>query len=100
MIDLATLKEQFLAGKVVLIDIRERDEWDAGHVTNAIFMPLSSFANLDLVNHIPPNLPHYLYCASGKRAVIAQKMLEPYIPHVIALAEGFTDLKAHGFPTQ
>ena len=99
MMDLSTLKEHFLTGRAVLVDVREREEWEAGHVEDALFLPLSQFGALDLRSLLHADKPHYIYCVSGRRAKLAQKLLIPYVSEVVALDEGFADLKAHGFPT-
>jgi rhodanese-related sulfurtransferase len=50
-----------------LIDVREPHEFDAGHVSGALNMPLSSFAPNDL----PQDKPLVLMCRSGARSATA-----------------------------
>ena len=56
-------------GSVLLIDVREPDEFGAGHIAGAVNMPLSVFA--------PGNVPDagkrtvVLQCAGGKRSGMA-----------------------------
>ena len=42
---LETVKKEIAAGTAELIDVREQDEWDAGHVIGARLIPLSEFQN-------------------------------------------------------
>jgi rhodanese-related sulfurtransferase len=60
--------------EIILIDCREQDEWDAGHVEQAMFKPLSDFENQtkDLTN---PNAKVAIMCRSGKRSMSACQFL-------------------------
>lgn len=51
----------------ILLDVREKDEFNKGHIPNAINIPLSDFniANIDKSKFI------YVYCHSGKRSQLA-----------------------------
>ena len=57
------------AGGAVVVDVREADEFAAGHIPGAINMPLSTFQ--------PSELPHMqgkklvLNCLGGKRSAMA-----------------------------
>lgn len=57
------------AGDAVVVDVREVDEFAAGHIPGAINMPLSTFQ--------PSQLPHpagkklVLNCLGGKRSALA-----------------------------
>lgn len=55
----------------VLVDVREKDEWDGGHVEGAIFLPLSLFKDglsADELKPIPKDKIVYIHCVSGFRA--------------------------------
>ncbi len=43
---LATIKKSTEAKDAILVDVRELDEWKAGHVTGATFLPLSALEML------------------------------------------------------
>jgi rhodanese-related sulfurtransferase len=49
-----------------LVDVRERNEFSAGHVEGAINVPLSAFASH--AHLIPKDAPVILYCAAGMRS--------------------------------
>ena len=57
--------------KAVIIDVRENDEWNAGHIAGAIHIPLGQ------INERLPELARYkdstiiTQCRSGKRSVKA-----------------------------
>jgi rhodanese-related sulfurtransferase len=59
-------------GSVLLVDVREADEYTAGHIPGALFNPLSKFD--------PSKLPVategkrvVIYCRSGRRSVTAME---------------------------
>lgn len=49
-----------------IIDVRERFEYEAGHIENAINIPMSEFR--DRLDEIPTDRPVYLHCLSGQRS--------------------------------
>ena len=51
----------------VLLDVREADEYAAGHVTGSINLPLSE---IDIVETVIPdrNTPVFAYCLVGSRS--------------------------------
>ena len=69
-----SVKEYRNTPEAVLIDVREVDEYQSGHIPGAVNIPLSSISSFDL----PKNRPLYLYCLRGsrsRRAVTALKRL-------------------------
>ncbi len=95
---LVKLKQELEAGSALLLDVREMHEWDAGHLKDAQFVPLSA-----LKEGIDPDVDKtktiYLHCRSGGRVRTARPILEGmgYNP-VIDLREGFAELDSLGFP--
>ncbi|MFF7637207.1 rhodanese-like domain-containing protein [Kitasatospora sp. NPDC008050] len=60
-----TVQVENLPADAVLIDVREQDEWDAGHAEGALHIPMSQFtARLDEV----PEAPLYVVCRVGGRS--------------------------------
>jgi rhodanese-related sulfurtransferase len=57
----------------VLIDVRERSEWQHGHAPNAQLIPLASLARR--VSEIPRDRDVLLICRSGNRSGTAQRQL-------------------------
>ena len=49
-----------------IIDVRERMEYENGHIKGAINIPLSELR--DRVNEIPKDRPVYLHCRTGQRS--------------------------------
>ena len=55
----------------LLIDVREPDEYAAGHIPGAVNAPLSTLAQADL----PADRPLFLYCLRGSRSARAAGLL-------------------------
>lgn len=68
-------EEEFRKGyrKAQLIDVREPNEFDAGHILGARNIPMSQLKMR--MKEIRPDLPVYLYCQSGMRSARAAQFL-------------------------
>ncbi|NMD71818.1 rhodanese-like domain-containing protein [Bacillus sp. DNRA2] len=68
-------EEDFRAGyrKSQLIDVREPNEFEAGHILGARNIPLSQLKMR--LKEIRPDKPVYLYCQSGTRSGRAAQLL-------------------------
>jgi rhodanese-related sulfurtransferase len=53
-------------GDDLLLDVREQDEWDAGHVPGSVHVPLSEF--LARVDEVPRDRPISVICKVGGRS--------------------------------
>jgi rhodanese-related sulfurtransferase len=61
------------AGGAVLVDVREADEYDAGHIAGARNLPLSVLRQR--YRELPRDRPLTLYCGVGQRAYYAARFL-------------------------
>ncbi|OXX83899.1 pyridine nucleotide-disulfide oxidoreductase [Paraclostridium benzoelyticum] len=52
--------------KAYIIDVREKDEFEEGHLIGAVNIPLSEIRNR--IDEIPKNKPVYLHCRSAQRS--------------------------------
>ena len=61
----------------VVIDVREPDEFEDGHVRGAINIPPAKLMNQpeDLVN-IPKDAALIIYCRSGSRSSVSKNILQ------------------------
>lgn len=90
---LARVRQEVVAGQAVLVDVREPDEWRAGHVAGAVAAPLSQLASATL----PKDKPLYLYCGAGIRARMAARTLREQGYDARPLSAGYGKLVRHGF---
>lgn len=68
-----------------LIDVREQDEWDRGHITGALHLPLSAIKKDPEIFSPHRQTPCVLYCQRGMRSRMAAEIL---------LQAGFTDISS------
>jgi rhodanese-related sulfurtransferase len=99
---LETVQQRVEEGDAVLVDVREKDEWDAGHIEGARLLPLSALeAGLtpeQLAKVLPADKVIYCHCAAGGRCLLAERVLKPLGYDVRPLKSGFKDLTKFGFP--
>lgn len=82
-IDVAGLAAARAAGAdLQIVDVREPDEWAAGHMPGAVLIPLGQLAQR--AGELDPARPVVMVCRSGNRSGTATKLL---------LQGGFTDVK-------
>ncbi len=65
----AQLKQQLAATNPLLIDVREFNEFNAGHIPSAINLPLRTLT--EHLAEIPQDRPVIVYCSTGYRAAMA-----------------------------
>lgn len=98
---LATVKKNVEQDKAVLVDVREKGEWDNGHIAGATFLPLSELRNgiskSALAKRISKDQIIYTHCAVGIRSCRAADYLLNHGYDVRPLKPGYEDLVAAGF---
>jgi adenylyltransferase/sulfurtransferase len=98
--DVASLKARLDAHEPpVLIDIREREEWEQGHIPGAHFIP-RGFLELQVEDLVPGHdVTIVVYCAGGVRSALGALALRQMGYHQVeSLAGGFGAWKSAGFP--
>ena len=83
-----------------VLDVRERSEWDAGHIPGSLFEPYHD------LNGMPPGLdpdqPVAAICASGQRSAVAASLLQRHgarsVVHVVD--GGVGTWRARGWPIE
>ena len=64
---------ELVENNAYIIDVREKNEYDNGHIINAVNIPLSELR--DRISEIPKDIPVYLHCRTGQRSYNAAKAL-------------------------
>lgn len=98
---LETVRKDVEQGKPVLVDVREKSEWERGHIKDCVLLPLSDLRDGISEKMLKEKLPEkkilYAYCVVGKRAVTAGVILEKADYEVRPLKPGYKDILKVGF---
>ncbi len=100
-VDPAVVREQASNGAVV-IDVREPEEWSAGHIPGAKHVP-KSYLESRIEGAVPDRDAHViLYCASGNRSAWAARTLTEDLGYesVESMTGGFTLWKDRGYEVE
>ncbi len=100
-IDATHARDRIESGEPVVVDVREQDEWDEGHIPGAVHIPRGQLESR--IERLAPDTarPVVVYCSAGNRSAFAAKTLTDLgYEDVASLAGGFTDWKRNGFPVQ
>jgi molybdopterin/thiamine biosynthesis adenylyltransferase/rhodanese-related sulfurtransferase len=98
-IDSTTARD--LNGNALFVDVREREEWDEGHIPGAVHVPRGNLESR--IEGVAPDRDDkvVIYCASGARSAFAAKTLgELGYSDVVSLQGGFSDWKRNGYDVQ
>lgn len=69
-------KEMMDNQEVLILDVREQDEYDSGHIPGAVLLPVGSITEESAAEVIPEKDATVLvYCRSGNRSKTAAKAL-------------------------
>ena len=100
-VDPAAVREQVGNGAVI-VDVREPEEWGAGHIPGAVHVP-KSYLESRIEGAVPDHAKHVvLYCASGNRSAWAARTLIEDLgyEHVESMTGGFTLWKDRGYEVE
>ena len=87
------------SGEAVIVDVREKDEWDEEHIPNATHLSRGTI-ELDIEEKVPdPNALIICHCGGGGRSALAAESLQKMgYKNVRSMAGGFKAWKAAGLP--
>src|SRR5256885_4880414 len=97
------LAHQHEAGRdkqdIVLVDVREKNEWNEGYIPGAIHVP-RGFLELQIEEAVPDKSKTVvLYCAGGVRSLMAGKTLQEMgYGKAISMSGGFGGWEGPGDP--
>lgn len=91
-----TLDRMASGEPIVLIDIREQNEWNLGHAEGALYIGRGVLER-EIESRVPRDAQVVLYCANGNRSLLAsQTLTEMGYTNVASMAGGFRDWVASG----
>lgn len=84
---------------LVLLDVREDDEWRAGHAPQALHIPLRDVpARMDELAELPDDQPIYVVCRTGGRSMQATAFLNANGYEAVNVAGGMKSWETEGRP--
>jgi len=88
------------SGKAVIVDVREKKEWDEEHIPDATHLSRGTI-ELEIEEEFPDlNKTIITHCGSGGRSALAAESLQKMgYKNVRSMAGGFKAWKAAGLPT-
>lgn len=99
---LEQVKKALADKKAVLLDVREKTEWNKGHLNGAKLIPLSELKKdmlpKELLQQLPKDKVIYAHCAAGGRCLTAADILRKAGYDVRPLKDGYSSLLKNGFP--
>ena len=81
----------------VLVDVRTENEWESGHISGSINLPLNQLK--DRLNEIENDKESVFYCQTGFRSSIALSLVEQNFSNISDLVGGFTAWEASKLTT-
>jgi rhodanese-related sulfurtransferase len=81
---------------VFLLDVREDDEWAAGHAPDAVHIPLGQLGGQ--TDQVPRDRDVYVVCRAGSRSAYAAQALSAGGWKVINVADGMQGWESAGRP--
>ncbi|MFF3208825.1 rhodanese-like domain-containing protein [Streptomyces sp. NPDC002962] len=82
----------------VLLDVRERAEWNVGHAPGAVLAPLSGLAAGAAVPSVAQAMPLVVICRSGRRSQQAAELLTQRGHDAVDVKGGMQAWAAAGLP--
>jgi len=88
------------SGEAVIVDVREKDEWDEEHIPDALHMSRGTI-EIDIEEKVSDkNALIVCHCGGGGRSALAAESLQKMgYKNVRSMAGGFKAWKAAGLPT-
>jgi len=88
------------AGEAVIIDVRDKDEWDEEHIPDAIHLSRGTI-ELEIEEKVSdPNAVIICHCGGGGRSALAAESLQKMgFKNVRSMAGGLKAWKVAGLPT-
>ena len=94
----ADVQRRFAAGEIAILDVREPDEWDDGHIAGAHWIPLGDLE--DRFSELDPSREWVCVCHVGQRSAMAAGLLQEEGFRVGNLLGGMAAWASAGLPEE
>jgi hydroxyacylglutathione hydrolase len=91
--DFAALADEITRADVTVLDVRRADEYDEGHVSDAVNIAVHELA--DRLDQLPA-AEIWVHCASGYRASVAASILDRHGREVVLIDDAYTTAEELG----
>lgn len=95
-VDAQTAFEQWQRGEIAILDVREQDEWDLGHIDGSELIPMSQLQMR--WREIDPDKKWVCVCRSGSRSLYASAALRQAGIDIANMEGGLLSWHALKFP--
>lgn len=95
-LDPQSVQEQWERGEIALLDVREQEEWDLGHIEGAAFIPLGALPRR--WREVDPAKKWVCVCRMGSRSYYAAAMLRQAGIDASNMEGGMFEWHALGLP--
>ena len=86
-------------GSLIVLDVRTQDEYDKGHIQNALMIDFNSPDFSKHLQALDPDKTYLVYCAVGGRSSKAAVLMgKTGFKKVYGVSEGYSELKEAGVP--
>ncbi|WP_114571328.1 rhodanese-like domain-containing protein [Exiguobacterium flavidum] len=83
------LKQKLEAGeRLNVVDVREQDEYDAGHIPGVRFLPMSEIG--ERYTELQEGETYYIICAAGGRSENVSRFLDQYGYDIVNVQGGMS----------
>ena len=91
-----TVLAEAKSGGAFVVDVREPDEYEGGHVPGAHLLPLGELASR--AGELPKDQTLYVICATGKRSMMAAEWLSKAGYDAVSVGGGTAAWQQAGHP--
>jgi rhodanese-related sulfurtransferase len=82
--------------EVLLLDVREQDEWDAGHIEGSVHIPMAELGARQ--DELPQDRPIVAVCRSGNRSAAVTQALSKAGYEAHNLVGGVAEWRGQNLP--
>jgi hydroxyacylglutathione hydrolase len=98
-VTLQDLRSSLSHNAVTVLDVRNQNEWNGGHIAGAHHITLGYLG--DRLDEVPRDKPIIVHCASGSRSAIGASVLKAHgIDNVVNFPGGMSEWSKAGLPVE